>query len=293
MIDVTEQSFERDVLQASHNIPVLVEIWAPSSAPSRALAATLERIELDMAGVFTLVRIDAGENALLLARMGVKALPFALLFKEGEPVDGFVGTPRESTVRGFLSRHVSRPPGETLADHLKEAVSERRWGDVMATSRALLAINPADREVRAGYVDALVRLRRIEEAERAFEPLARAPGTDGGVDALRTLLGAGRALFSIDSEAEARAALATAIARAARDEGSLADMLDARHSLSLWLLVAGRYAEAMDEALTILEVDRTYGDGAARSTMLAAFELDADKARVTEYRHRLAAALFR
>ena len=115
MIDVTEQSFERDVLHASHSNPVLVEIWAPSSAPSRTLAATLERLELDMAGVFTLVRIDAGENALLLSRMGVKALPFALLFKDGEPVDGFVGTPRESTVRGFLSRHVSRPPGETLA----------------------------------------------------------------------------------------------------------------------------------------------------------------------------------
>ena len=291
MIDVTEQSFRRDVLKASQELPVLVEVWASWSAPACELGAILERVERDLAGVFSLVRIDAEDNSQLLARLGVKTLPFSLLFKNGEPVDGFIGTPREDTIRAFLKRHVARPVSDAVAEQARQAQVEHRYGEAAAALRAMLAINPADRTARADYVRALLRLRQSEAAATAFEPLRGRVGSDPAIEGLAALLDAGTTARALGSERAARAALRAAAGTSPHDASASA-VLDARHALAQWLLVEGRSAEAMEELLAILAADRGYRDGAARKTMLAAFEMEGDQSLVAGYRRRLAAMLF-
>jgi putative thioredoxin len=292
MIDVTEQSFRRDVLKASQELPVLVEVWASWSAPACELGAILERIERDLAGAFSLVRIDAEDNSQLLGRLGVKTLPFCLLFKNGEPADGFIGTPREDTIRAFLRRHVARPVSDAVAEQARLAQAEHRHADAAAALRAMLAINPADRTARADYVRALLHLRQFEPAAMAFEPLHGRAASEPAVEVLATLIDAGATARVVGTERAARAAVRAATETVIPADAAAWTVLDARHVLAQWLLSEGRAAEAMEELLAILAADRGYRDGAACKTMLAAFEIEADQSLVAGYRRRMAAMLF-
>ena len=91
MIEVTRQNFQEEVIAASHGVPVLVDFWAPWCAPCRALTPVLERIEGDLAGQVVLVKVNSDENPEIVAALGVRGIPNVILFKEGRPVDSFVG----------------------------------------------------------------------------------------------------------------------------------------------------------------------------------------------------------
>lgn len=287
MIDVSEGSFERDVVRASGQLPVLVEFWAPWSASSRSLGPLLERVERDAAGAFTLVRIDVDENAELIRRLGIKTVPFTLLFEKGQPVDGFVGTPNQEQIQSFVTRHVSQP-FEGIAVRARDALDEDRIHDAVDVLRMMLAINPADHQARADYVRSLLRLRRFDQALTAFEPL-RGRTTDYAIDVLGHLV----ASIELARAHPSDALLREAVDRAeASGEGTGPAALAARYDLGQWLLAEGRTAEAMDQFLAVLAADKLFGGGAARKSMLAALDFERDGERVARYRRQLAATLF-
>lgn len=288
MIDVSEAGFEREVVRASDQLPILVEFWAAWSAGSRTLGPVLERIERDSAGAFGLVRIDVEENGELIKRLGIKTVPFTLLFEKGQPVDGFVGAPTAEQVQAFVSRHVSHPV-QDIDDRARAALDDGRFPDALDLLRTQLAINPADRQARADYVRTLIRLRRFDEALTAFGPLRGRATTDYDVDVLGRLVDAVELARAHHGDALLRDAVARA--EAMGEAGSDA-LLAARFDLGRWLLIEGRTAEAMDQFLAVLERDKLYREGAARKAMVAALELDRDVERVARYRRRLAATLF-
>lgn len=299
MMDVTEANFERDVLRASDRLPVLVEFWAPWSASSKALGPLLERLERDFAGAFALVRVDVEENPELIRRLGVKSVPFSLLFADGEPVDGFVGAPAADYLEAFVGRHVTQPT-LSLAGRAREALDDARFSEAAEGLGMLLAINPANQTVRADFVRTLVRMGQFDRALRAFEPLRGRARTDYAVDVLAHLLEAVELARRFPDEAALLASLGGAGGEAGAtgeagegeaDDGG-ADAFSARYALAQWLMVNGRLGEAMDHFLAILGQDRLYREGAARKSMLAALDLDRDSERVATYRRRLAAALF-
>ena len=287
MIDVSENSFERDVVQASERLPVLVEFWAPWSASSRTLGPMLERIECEQAGAFNHVRVDVEENPELIKRLGVKTVPFTLWFEKGQPVDGFVGIPTADQAQAFVARHVHHPTDD-LDERARKALDEERFHDALDLLRMTLAINPADRQARIDYVRTLVRLRRFDGALTAFEPLRSRISSDYAVDVLARLVEAIVLARSHPTDAVLRAAVARSGGEAAATESALA----ARYDLGQWLMVEGRTAEAMDQFLAILGLDKLYRDGAVRKSMLAALELERDEQRVARYRRKLAATLF-
>ncbi len=291
MIDVSESSFERDVVQTSDRLPVLVEFWAPWSAGSQTLGPLLERIECEQAGAFNHVRVDVEENPALIKRLGIKTVPSTLWFEKGQPVDGFVGIPTADQAQDFVSRHVHHPAAD-LQEQVRLALAEERFHDATGLLRTVLAINPADHQARASYVRTLIRLRRFDQALTAFDPLRSRLSSDYAVDVLGRLVDA----IALARQHPGDALLRDAVARAATSDvqtGSASEAsLAARYDLGQWLLVEGRTREAMDEFLVILGADKLYRDGAARKSMLAALELERDAARVARYRRKLAATLF-
>lgn len=288
MIDVSESTFERDVVQASAGRPVLVAFWAPWSSGSESLGPLLERIEGEFAGAFTLVRVDVEENAELIKRLGIRTVPFTLLFEKGQPVDGFVGVPTADQVEDFVSRHVRHPVAD-FGDRTRAALDEARFHDAVDLLRMMLAINPANRQARVDYVRTLVRLRRFDQALVAFEPLRSRGASDYAVDVLAQLIGAVEVARHHPTDAVLRGAVAQAIVGGGE---SAEPALAARWDLGRWLMAEGRTAEAMDEFLAVLGVDKLYRDGAVRKSMLAALDLERDPERVAVYRRRLAATLF-
>jgi len=279
MIEVTRQNFQEEVIAASHGVPVLVDFWAPWCAPCRALTPVLERIEQDLAGQVVLVKVNSDENPEIVAALGVRGIPNVILFKEGRPVDGFVGALPEARIRAFLARHVENPVERQLAV-AREAMQEKRHAAAAEALGMLLAVNPADQQVRADYVVALTRLGRFEQARKVFEPLGTPARSDLRLAAVARLLDACEG-SALDGEAGLRKAV----------EQSPEDN-DARLALAQWLMAHSRWADAMDELMVIAGRDRKFGDDIARRTMLAIFELCPDKALVSSYRRKLSARLY-
>ena len=280
MIDVTQQNFELEVIAASHRVPVLVDFWAPWCAPCRALAPVLERIEHDLAGQLSLVKVNSDDNQEIAAALGVRGIPHVVLFRDGKPVDNFVGALPESRIRAFLARHVQKPGEQQLA-MAREAMHEKRYGVAAEALGVALAINPANQQARADYVTALTRLGKFQQARAAFEPLAGSTLADLRLAAIGRLLDASEAAASVDGEADARSAVAQAPEDNAR-----------RLSLAHWLMAQGCWADAMDELLVIVARDRKFGDDIARKTILSVFELCPDAALVSAYRRKLSASLY-
>ncbi len=116
MIDITLQNFEAELIVASQQRPVLLDIWAPWCGPCRTLGPVLEKLETAYAGRFTLAKLNSDEVPEIASQLsqmfGVRSIPFCVMFAGGQPVDGFVGALPEVQIREFLDKHV--PPGEEL-----------------------------------------------------------------------------------------------------------------------------------------------------------------------------------
>lgn len=268
-MDITLQNFEADLIQASMQQPVLLDIWAPWCGPCKALTPVLEKLEVAYAGRFKLAKCNADEQPEISGQLsqmfGVRSIPFCVLFKEGQPVDGFVGALPEPKLREFLDRHV--PSAEEMAADEDVAAAEELLaeGDTESALEKLqeaVAIDPANDAARYDYLRALLLAGRVTEARRAFEPVASKVMLDG------RLAAAGHWLEACEKAAVARSAdqLAAAIAANRRD-------FDARFELAQTHFAAQRFTEAMDELLEIVMRDKAWRDELARKTYVAILEL--------------------
>jgi putative thioredoxin len=280
VIDANQTNFQTEVIEASHDQPVLVDFWAPWCAPCGELGPILERLERESAGGFKLVKVDAEDNPALMSAWGVRSLPTVVLFRGGRAVDRFVGARPEQQVRGFVAR-LAPPPGEDLLSQARNLLALgdlTRAADVLRTA---LALNPALGSVRAAYVRTLLQLGKPALARIAFEPLRERASADLKLAALGMLIDAADASADLPDEAPLQATL----------EADPSDSA-ARLKLAQWRMARGRWQPAMDALLELVRRDRSYGRDAGRRGLLAVFELCDDAALVREYRRRLSAGLF-
>ncbi|CAM5791053.1 tetratricopeptide repeat protein [Rhizobacter fulvus] len=269
MQDISLQNFESDLITASMQQPVLLDIWAPWCGPCKSLGPVLEKLETDYGGRFVLAKLNSDEQPEIAGQLsqmfGVRSIPFCVLFKGGQPVDGFVGALPEAQVRAFLDKHVPSSEAVAAAEDVEEAQALLADGDTDSALEKLqeaVAVNPGNDAARYDYLRALLGAGRIEEARRAYEPVA----TKVMLDA--RLAAAGRWLEACEQAGAARSPdqLAAAIAANKRD-------FDARFELAQGHFAAQRLTQALDELLEILMRDKAWKDELARKTFVAILEL--------------------
>lgn len=122
IFDVTSANFEQLVLENSFHKPVLVDFWAEWCAPCKALMPLLAKITEEYAGELLLAKVNCDIEQDVVMRFGIRSLPTVVLFKDGQPVDGFAGAQPESAIRAMLEPHVQLPPAPE-ADLLQSARS--------------------------------------------------------------------------------------------------------------------------------------------------------------------------
>lgn len=274
MIDITLKNLETDLIAASMQQPVLLDIWAPWCAPCKALGPVLEKLEVAYAGRFKLAKLNSDEQPEISSQLsqafGVRSIPFCVLFDQGQPVDGFVGALPEAKVREFLDKHVPSAEELEAEAEVEEAHALADEGDAdaaLAKLQEAVAIDPANDVARGDYVRLLIERSRTEpgllaQARKAFEPIAGKTMLDARLNALGLWLAACEQAPKARGEAELSAAIATN----KRD-------FDARFALAQSRFAAGRFTDALDELLEIIMRDKAWSDQAARKTYVAILEL--------------------
>ena len=128
ILDVSEATFEREVLMRSHEVPVVVDYWAPWCAPCRQLSPMLERQAIEAGGRFVLAKIDVDENPSLSVRYGVQSIPAVKAFRNGEVVSQFVGAQPEDRVRRFIDEVAPDDVSQSLSEaHTNSGKSSAVW----------------------------------------------------------------------------------------------------------------------------------------------------------------------
>jgi putative thioredoxin len=268
-MDITIQNFEADLIHASMQQPVLLDIWAPWCGPCKALTPVLEKLEVAYAGRFKLAKLNADEQPEISSQLsqmfGVRSIPFCVMFKDGQPVDGFVGALPEDKLREFLDRHVPSADEAAAEEEValaEELMAEGNTESALEKLQEAVAIDPANDTGRYDYLRALLTAGRVAEARRAFEPVASKVMLDSRLSA------AGHWIAASEKAETARSpeALAAAIAANRRD-------FDARFELAQIHFAAQRFTQAMDELLEIVMRDKAWNGELARKTYVAILEL--------------------
>jgi putative thioredoxin len=269
MQNITHKNLEADLVHASLVQPVLLDIWAPWCEPCKTLGPILEKLEVAYAGRFKLVKLDADEEpeiAQQLSQMfGVRSIPFCVLFKGGQPVDGFVGALPEAEVRKFLDKHVPSAEEQASEEDVQAAEEALADGDTDAALdrlQAALATNPGNDSARYDYIRALLNAGRVAEASSAHDAVSSNPLLDA------RLVAAGHWISALEAAPKARPrdTLDAAIAANKRD-------FDARFELAQIHFAKHEFTQAMDELLEIVLRDKGWKDELARKTYVAILQI--------------------
>ena len=280
-------TFMADVVDASHEAAVVVDFWAPWCGPCKQLGPTIEKAVRDARGKVRLVKINIDENPELAQQMRIQSIPAVYAFKDGRPVDGFVGAVPESQVKQFVTRLAGAAAGpDPIAEAValaKEAVAAGDHARATNIYTQVLQHDPGNADAIAGLVRAAVARKDLAKAKQLLD---RAP----------------KELASHAEVAAARAALELAEAggKAAGKVGELKARLErdpkdneARYDLAGALFAAGEREAAIDQLLDLVRRDREWNEQAARKQLLKFFEAIglADPITVAA-RRRLSAILF-
>ena len=263
----TTASFMADVVDASHDAAVVVDFWAPWCGPCKQLGPALEKAVRDARGKVRLVKIDIDQNPEIAQQMRIQSIPAVYAFKEGRPVDGFVGALPESQVKQFVARLANGAaagpsPIEEAVALAKEALAA---GD---TPRAANIFGQVLQH-EPGNVDALAGLARAaiarKEYAKARQTLDLAPPEAAGhaeIAAART------ALELAESGEKAKGALGELRRRLEQNPDDHA----ARLELAAALFSSGEREQAVDELLGLVKRAREWNEQAARKQLLKFFE---------------------
>jgi len=270
--DVSESTFEQDVVMRSHEVPVVVDFWAPWCGPCRMLGPILERLAIEGGGRFVLARVNVDENPNLAVRYGVQGIPAVKAFRDGEVDSQFVGAQPEGTVRRFVENLSPSPAIQAVAKGLS-LLGTRHWAEAEASFRDILLEDETNAAAALGLLKTLVMQGK---GAQSLELLGDFPGGTEWAEALKL-----KPLAELLVEAEGD------------PPGDDSDPLAAQLHRAAELIKLGNLPAAMDGLLDILRQEKRYRSGFPKEVMLALFTILGDQDPLTrQYRDELASVLF-
>jgi putative thioredoxin len=263
--DTTTAAFAADVIQESRRQPVLVDFWAPWCGPCKQLTPQLEKAVKAAGGRVKLVKMNIDDHPSIAGQLGIQSIPAVIAFKDGQPVDGFMGAIPESQINEFITKVGGKGNGAPpVAEALAAAAEARDAGDMQTAADiydAVLAQAPETIEAIAGLGELLFEAGDTEGAEAL---LATAPEAKKDAPPLAAL----RAKMALAAQAAALGNPGEFERRLAENPGDH----QARFDLAMIQNANGDRAAAADNLLAIIKADRAWNEDGARTQLLQLFE---------------------
>ncbi len=260
-----EKGFQADVVDASHETPVIVDFWAPWCGPCKQLGPALEKAVAAAGGKVRLVKINIDENPQIAQAFRIQSIPAVYAFSQGKPVDGFTGALPESQIKSFVGRLAGESgpsPVDQALERAKEALEQKDYGAASALFGQVLQHEPGNPDAVGGLARCFVAAR---EPERAREVLDQV----GEEHADHAEIAGARAALALAEQASGSAADSAGLeARLAENENDH----QARFDLAMALYGAGQREAAVEHLLEILRRDRAWNEEAARKQLVTLFE---------------------
>ena len=261
--DTDTANFMQDVIEASMQVPVIVDFWAPWCGPCKQLGPILEKMVQQAGGLIRMVKVNVDENQELAGQLRVQSIPAVFAFKDGRPIDGFSGAVPESQIKTFIGRILGdeKSPLDQALDSAAQMLEDGNAEEALQLYRQIEAEAPENETATAGIIRSLLKLNNRDAVDEIIKALSP----------------------EMKVRPDVAAAISTAelneAAGSARDIGPLRQKvaseprnLEARFNLAMGLVANGQPEDAVEEFLELLKINQKWNDEAGRLQLLKVFD---------------------
>ncbi len=283
--DVTDATFMTDVIEASREVPIVVDFWAPWCEPCKTLGPVMEAAVAKTNGKVRMVKVDVDQNQMVAQQLRVQSIPAVFAFVDGQPIDGFMGNVTPKEVEDFVGRLAKSSGADALGEVLDaadEMLEQGAAADAAQTYAAVLGEDAENARAMGGLIRATLASGDAERAQALLDAVPEAIAADPAIAAARGAVELAEQTKDAGEAAELRAKLE-------------ADGNDhqVRFDLATALLAKDDREGAVEELLELFRRDSEWNDGAAKTQLFTLFDtFGANDPLTLKGRRRLSSMIF-